>query len=164
MTQLEYTIEIERPLEEVFDVVADPRNDHLWCPRVGDCRQLVGNAPHVGARYELQHNPSLQRPHERRIQIIELQRPYKVLSVQEDNVARFTISYLLEPMQTGTKLTQRDEIDWNIGPLSRRVGTRIVNRHIGEQLHSLKRLLESRDDAYPSRRTSTEGGSTDAHV
>jgi carbon monoxide dehydrogenase subunit G len=141
-TTLEYTIDIDRPIDEVFDVVADPRNDHRWCPRVGDCKQTAGNAPTVGARYELHHRPTLQRPHTRKIEIIELERPTKVVSIQEDNVARFTISYFLEPVASGTRLRQRDDIDWRIGPLSRQIGRRVINRHIGEQLRSLKGLLE----------------------
>jgi len=65
-----------------------------------------------------------------------------MVSVQEDEVARFTISYLLEPTATGTRLTQRDEIDWRIARPARLVGRWIVNRHMGGQLRSLKRLLE----------------------
>lgn len=143
MTELEYTIEIARPLEEIFDVVADPRNDRRWCPRVGDCQQTFGDAPRIGARYELEHNPTLQRPHGRRIEIIEFDRPNRVVSIQEDNVARFKLSYVLESMSSGTRLHQRDEIDWHIGPLSRPIGKRIINRHIGAQLRSLKALLEA---------------------
>jgi uncharacterized protein YndB with AHSA1/START domain len=142
LTNLEYTIEIDYPIEEVFDVIADPRNDHRWCPRAGACIQVVGDAPRTGARYELEHRPSLQRPHTRRIEIVEFDRPRWMVSLQEDNVASFTISYILVPTPTGARLTQRDEIDWHIGLFSQPIGKRIVNRHIGDQLNSLKRLLE----------------------
>lgn len=142
VTTLEYTIDIERPVDDVFEVIVDPRNDGRWCPRVGDCRQVHGESPRVGARYELEHSPSLQRTHTRRIELVEIDRPRKAVSIQEDDVARFRISYLLEETATGTRLTQRDEIDWNIGPIARRIGRRIVNRHMGEQLWSLKTLLE----------------------
>ena len=151
MTTLEYTIEIDRPMEEVFDVVADPRQDHRWCARVGSCRQVAGDGPQVGARYELHHRPTLQRPHTRHIQIIELERPTKAVSLQEDQVASFTISYLLEPTAAGTRLTQRDDIVWRIGPVARHIGKRIVNRHLGGQLHALKRLLEGRGDGPAGR-------------
>ncbi len=145
MTVLEYTIEIDRPPDEVFGVVADPRNDHRWCPRVGECRQLRGDGPRLGARYELRHHPTLKRPHSRWIEIVGVDPPTSVVSVQEDEVARFTISYALEPTATGTRLTQRDEIEWRIGVLSRPIARWIINRHISGQLRSLKRLLETSD-------------------
>ena len=156
MTTLEYTIEIRRPLEEVFNIVADPGQDNRWCPRVGNCEQVEGDGPSVGARYELEHSPSLQPRHTRRIEITELELPRKAVTVQEDRIARFTISYFLEPIAAGTRLTQRDDIEWKIGALSQLIGKRIINRHLGEQLHSLKRLLEGA--AHPAAAGGGVGG------
>ena len=142
-TILEHTIEIERPIQEVFDLIADPRNDQLWCSRVNDCKQLQGTGPGAGARYEIDHHPTLQRPHTRRISTIEFERPTHVLTEQVDRVATFRIRYDLDPSATGTRLTQRDEIEWRILPPFRPIGRWIVQRHLGEQLRSLKQLLES---------------------
>lgn len=141
-TELEFAIEIDRPPAEVFETVVDPHNDHRWCPRTGACEQVVGEGPEVGARFELEHDPSLQRPHTRRIEIVELEPPTKVVTVQEDQIASFRITYLLEHSPRGTRLTQRDEIDWRINPLARPIGRTIVKRHMGEQLRSLKELME----------------------
>lgn len=147
MPQLSYTLAIDRPLDEVFDVVADPRNDHRWCERVRGCEQVSGGGPEVGARYEVEHRPSLHRPHTRRIEIVELERPAKVVSVQEDKIARWRISYLLEPDGNGgTRLTQRDDIEWRVTPLGRPIARRIVNQHLADQLRTLKALLESEPD------------------
>ena len=146
MTRLAYTIEIARPVTDVFDVVADPRNDHRWCERVERCEQVGGSTPEVGARYEARHRPSLHRPHTRRIEIVELDRPRRIVSVQEDQVGRFTIAYELEPTPSGgTRLTQRDEIEWRVPRVGRPLARRIVNRHIGAQLRVLKALLERED-------------------
>ena len=65
------------------------------------------------------------------------------MSIQEDEVARFTISYSLEPSEAGTRLTQRDEIEWRIPRLSRPLAKLIVRRHLRAQLATLKQLLES---------------------
>jgi len=144
MPQLAYTIDIARPVEDVFDVVADPRNDHRWCERVRGCEAVDGGEPRVGARYEVEHRPSLHRAHTRRIEIVELDRPAKVVSVQEDQIAHWTISYLLEPNgDGGTRLTQRDDIEWRVTPIGRPIARRIVGQHLGEQLRTLKALLES---------------------
>jgi uncharacterized protein YndB with AHSA1/START domain len=141
-SSLEHTVEIERPVEQVFDFIADPQNDPRWCPRVSDCRQLEGRGPGQDARYEVDHHPSLQRPHARLISILQFEPPRRLLTEQSDRVALFRIRYELTPTGSGTRLTQHDEIDWRILPPFRPIGKRIVQRHMGEQLRSLKRLLE----------------------
>jgi len=68
----------------------------------------------------------------------------RIRTRQEDNIAIFTIDYLLAPTSSGgTRLTQRDEICWKGTPVHRVVGTRIIRRHMRDQLESLKRLLET---------------------
>jgi hypothetical protein len=142
-TVLEHTVEINRPLDEVFAFVADPRNDPAWCPRVEGCEQRKGNGPTAGARYECIHHPTLQRRHSRWIDILEIEAQRRVRTRQEDNIAVFTIDYLLTPAARGTRLTQRDDIRWKGTPIHRLVGTRIIRRHMRDQLESLKRLLET---------------------
>jgi hypothetical protein len=139
----EYAVDIELPIESVFDFVADSRNDPRWCPRVVTCEQLEGDRTAQGALYEAFHRPSLQRPHMRRIRVEEFDRPHRVRSIQEDNVARFTITYVLTATDGGTRLMQRDDIEWRIPRASVPIAKRIVRRHIGDQLESLKRLLET---------------------
>src|SRR6516225_140111 len=56
------SIEIFRPIDEVFALVADARNDPKWCPKVISAVQLVGNGPGRGARYEVVHRPLPMRP------------------------------------------------------------------------------------------------------
>ena len=138
---LEHSVEIDRPVEDVFAVVADPRNDAKWCPRVSDCEQRQGEAPAVGASYDVTHRPTLHRPHTRRIELIDFEPPTRVRSRQRDKVAEFTITYLLEARRGATVLTQRDDIRFRT-PLHRLVGKPIIRRHMGDQLENLKRLLE----------------------
>jgi uncharacterized protein YndB with AHSA1/START domain len=141
---LEGQIEIQRPLEEVFEFVADPRNDPLWCPRVEWCKQREGDGPAVGARYEALHKPSgYPRRHIRRIEVLEYESPRRIRWRQEDQIGVFDIVYTLEPTETGTRLAQTDDIKWKL-PLSGIFGKRIVDRHIGEQQSDLKRVLEER--------------------
>jgi uncharacterized protein YndB with AHSA1/START domain len=139
---IEHQLEISRPLDEVFAFVANPLNDPQWCPRVRTCHQRVGEELAPGARYLAFHHPTLQRPHERIIDIVALEPPRRIVSEQKDNVGHFTITYLLEPTGTGTRLTQRDEIEWKVLRPFHFVGRRIVGRHIVAQLDNLKGLLE----------------------
>jgi uncharacterized protein YndB with AHSA1/START domain len=146
-TVIERSTTIDAPIESVFEFVADARNDPLWCPRVVWCEQREGERPGLGARYEAFHRPTFQRRHHRWIDVVEFAPPERMVSTQEDEIALFTITYSLEPAASGTRLTQRDEIAWKIQRVFVPFGRRVVRRHIGDQLESLKRLLESRTAA-----------------
>ena len=143
MTHLEGDIEIQRPLDEVFTFAADPRNDPQWCPRVLWCKQVEGDGPSPGARYEAMHRPAgYPKKHIRRIEVLEYDAPRRIRWRQEDHIGVFDITYDFEATEAGTRLTQRDDIKWKL-PLAGPFGRRIVGRHIGEQQDDLKRVLES---------------------
>jgi len=136
------SIEIERPIDEVFVFVADATNDPAWCERVRWCRQAKGDAPAVGTRYEAMHKPSgYPFAHIRSIEVLEHDPPRFVRWRQVDHLATFDIAYELELTPNGTRLIQRDEIRWRL-PGMGAIGGRIVGRHIGQQHLELKRLLE----------------------
>ena len=142
MMRLEGGVEIRRPIGEVFEFVADSRNDPMWCERVAWCRQVAGQAPAPGARYEALHRPSGNPwAHIRRIEVLDLAPPRSVRWRQADRMGTFDIGYELEAVEGGTRLWQRDEIEWAL-PLMGLVGRRIVSRHIGEQHHALRAVLE----------------------
>jgi hypothetical protein len=138
----EETVDIEAPVDSVFEVVADPRNDPRWCPRVVWCEQREGTGPGNGARYEAFHRPTLQRPHRRWIDVVSFEARKRMRSIQEDEVAVFDITYRLTSTSRGTRLTQRDEIEWKVPRLFQPIAKRIVRRHMGDQLGTLKALIE----------------------
>ena len=140
--RLDGAVEIGRPVDEVFAFVADPRNDPLWCPRVISCRQTGGQGPGPDACYEVEHNPTLQRRHTRWIDVAEWDPPRRLVTRQSDDVAEFTITYLLDPTPQGTRIQQIDEIRWRIARPFRPMARLIVGRHIGDQLGRLKTVLE----------------------
>ena len=139
------TITVERSPEEVFAFVADPRNDPSWCPRVRWVeRSDGGDRPARGARYAAQHSPTLIREHVREIEIVGYDPPGRVRTRQEDEVAVFEITYLVEPAGEGScRLTQRDEIRWKVSRATAPLAGLIVRRHMRDQLRRLKRLLEA---------------------
>ena len=142
--QLAGGVLIRRPIEEVFDYVADARNDPAWCERVHWCRQVEGDGPAVGATYEARHHPSgYPWPHLRHIEVVDLVRPTLVRWRQEDRLAEFDITYELVAVEGGTRLRQSDRIRWRF-PGMGVVGRRIVQRHIGEQHDVLRGILEQR--------------------
>ena len=140
--RLEGSIDIARPLLDVFDFIADPQNDPKWCERVEWCIQTEGDGPAPGARYEALHQPSgYPWAHLRQIEVLECEPPRYIRWRQADRVGVFDIVYELVPIERGTRLTQRDEVAWRL-PLSSLVGERIVRRHIAEQHEALRSLLE----------------------
>lgn len=143
---VERSVEIERPPEEVFAFIADARNDPRWCGTVVACEQRAGDGPGPGARYEARHKPTpFHRVMPRSIEVLEYAPPRVLRSRQEDDNGVFDITYEVEPTPRGARLTQRDEIAWNVpGPVGRMAERLFVRRHIGEQMDALKRLLEAR--------------------
>jgi uncharacterized protein YndB with AHSA1/START domain len=143
--RVEHSIEIERPPEEVFAFVADPRNDATWCDHVSRCVQSHGDGPGPGARYEETHRPSrLLREQTRRIEVLEHDSPHLLRTRQEDGNGVFLIDYVLESTPRGTRWTQRDAIEWKVSRAGQAVARRMVSHHIGEQAEKLKRVLEQR--------------------
>ena len=141
--ELSGSVEIRLPVEDVFGFVADPRNDPRWCERVRWCRQVEGEGPCGGARYEALHKPSgYPWAHIRRIEVLDIEEPRRVRWRQADQLADFDIAYELEAVDGGTRLTQRDNIRWRL-PGMGIIGRRIVRRHIGEQHAALRAVLES---------------------
>jgi uncharacterized protein YndB with AHSA1/START domain len=142
--RIENQIEIERPVEEVFEFVSDATNDPQWCSRVISIDQTEGDGPGPGARYDCKHRPTIAPPIIRTISV-EAWRPPELLRWrQEDSNGVFSITYTLEPTATGTRLTQSDEIDWKIPRVAHPFAKRTVRKHMRQQSGELKRLLESR--------------------
>ena len=140
--KIDGSVLIRRPIEEVFAFVADARNDPAWCERVHWCRQVEGDSPVVGARYEARHHPSgYPWPHLRHIEVVDVVAPTLVRWRQVDRLAEFDITYELRSVDGGTSLRQHDHIRWRL-PGMGLVGRRIVQRHVGEQHEVLRKLLE----------------------
>ena len=136
---IEREIEIARPIAEVFDFVADARNDVRWCRKVRSV-SLVEDG-----RYEVVHKPVPGRP-ARRMEMTRLASdPPRLLELREDDGTDvFRVTYSLSPTAAGgTLLRQRS--DATIGAVPRllhplwRHG---IGRDLQRQLRDLKKLLE----------------------
>lgn len=143
---VERSIEIARPPEEVFAFVADARHDPRWCASVVACEQRQGEGPGPDATYLAHHKPTpFHRVMSRHIEVVEYAPPRLLRWRQEDDNGVFHIAYELEPAGAGTRLTQRDRIEWKVPrPVGRMAERLFVRRHIGQQMVDLRRLLESR--------------------
>jgi Polyketide cyclase / dehydrase and lipid transport len=86
----------------------------------------------------------LRKPKELAVRIEEFEPPRAMRLREQDDDAVFNVTYELEPAAEGTRLTQRDQIEWTIPRFQQPIGRAMVSRDIRRQLSTLKRLLEAR--------------------
>jgi uncharacterized protein YndB with AHSA1/START domain len=136
--RVEESIEIARPPEAVWELVAEPVNDPHWCPKVKSV-EPVGER-----RWTVLHKPvPLRSPFELSLEQLEVQPPNRLTLRQEDEASVFHVEYRLEPSANGTRFTQISEFEWKKLPrVLHGTFARGVRRDIRGQLRELKRLLE----------------------
>jgi uncharacterized protein YndB with AHSA1/START domain len=142
--EIEKTIVIERPPEDVWDYIADARNDPRWCRKVESVDQVAGDGPGPDARYRVLHRPvRLKKPAELTVTIEEYSPPSRLRLREEDDDGVFNVTYELEPVAEGTRITQHDLIEWKIPRFQHPIARRMVSRDIANQFAALKRRLEA---------------------
>jgi carbon monoxide dehydrogenase subunit G len=136
-------VEIGRPVEEVFDFVADARNDARWCPKVKSVSRESGSG--ADARYAVVHKPVPgQAERQMEMTCVGWDRPRRLDWREDDGTDVFLVSYTLEPLHAGraTRLTQTSDATVGAPRLLRphyRVG---IGRDMAGQLRRLRKLLE----------------------
>lgn len=136
--RVEESIEIARPPEEVWAVVADPLNDPRWC------RKVKAVEPAGEHRWKVRHKPvPLRAAVDLLVEQVDADPPVRVRLREEDDASVFRVEYLLMPTTVGTRFTQVSEFEWKKLPrFLHRVFGRGVRRDVRAQLRTLKRLLE----------------------
>lgn len=149
MARVHGSIDIDRPLDEVFDVVADQTNEPRYNPSMVASRRVTGGPIGVGTRFEA---TVLNRgkPHEVAIEITAFERPSETASrsVIEGNTVTGGLHFT--PISSGTRLSW----DWDvqIGGAARVLGPLVgmIGRRQERAIWSgLKRFME-RDSDIPS--------------
>jgi uncharacterized protein YndB with AHSA1/START domain len=136
---IEREIEIERPAEEVYEFLLDPRNDPRWCPKV---KSVAGG----DGRYDVVHKPVPLRPaRQMQMRRVSADPPRRIEWEQDDGTDVFRVTYELSATPNGgTLFRQRSDAD--IGAVPRfmyplwRHG---IGRDLTRQLRELKKVLES---------------------
>jgi uncharacterized protein YndB with AHSA1/START domain len=134
------SIEIERPVERVWEFVAEPANDPQWCPKV---RRVEADGPN---RWIALHQPVPFRPPERlAVEVVAAEAPRRLGLREEDRSSIFEVEYQLTPTEHGTRFTQLSVFRWPALPrIAQLVLAAGVRRDIKRQVRELKRVLESR--------------------
>ena len=141
------TVTIDRPVAEVFDFIADSRNDVEWCPSVKEIRRISANGKGVGARYRMHHSPGGMN-FDATVEVVACERPHLLQWVMTDRGHTLHGTYQLEPSGSGTRLTQTSQITlegWLRVPglFLKSSIKKDVQKELGTQFQNLKRLLES---------------------
>lgn len=134
------TIEIERPLRQVREYVADPRNDPEWCPKVLSVEVVDEEA---GA-YTVVHRPIPLRP-ARTIDHRRLEsNPARIRWSEDDGTDVFDVTYELVGLgDDRTRFTQRSEFELGAPAMLHPLMRLGIGHDVGGQLKRLKRVLES---------------------
>jgi hypothetical protein len=142
--RIEREIEIRRPIEQVFDFVAEPRNDPRWCRKVMSVDQVEGSGPGPGSRYAVVHRPVPGRPpRDLDLTLLDWEQPSRIEWREDDGTDVFLVEYSLEAIANGTRLRQRSDAELGAGRLLRPIFRIGIGRDIAGQLRALKRILES---------------------
>ena len=103
MVRIEGQIDIDRPVEEVFDFVADERNEPRYNPRMRRADKISEGAIGVGTRYRAE-TASMGRAVPMVIEVTEYERPRRLASMT--HMSSMDIGYTLtfEPVPEGTRM------------------------------------------------------------
>jgi len=137
--RVEESIEIVRPRDVVWGVIADPANDPRWCDKVKSVEAVSAT------RWRVMHKPvPLRPPVELVLEQIEVEPPTRLRLRQEDEASVFEVQYVLEPTTAGTRFTQISEFEWKRLPrILHGTFARGVRNDVRRQLRDLKTLVES---------------------
>ncbi len=142
------SVEVGRPVDEVFAYVADPENSKEWSATIMDIRQdSPGPLQGVGDRFDVSQKflgRTMQVPQE--VVAFEPGRSYTLRTT--DGPIQMTTSWACDPSTEGSRVTAT--FDGNAGTFFSLVGPileRAVRRQVRSDLETMRDLLESRGSA-----------------
>ena len=118
--------------DDVFQLIADTRNDPEWCPNVEEAELIEGDGVEVGARFRFHQH--LDRPGGG---VVEFDATVEIVSLGEQSIEwkvedRFQtreISIMVEPENDGTGITQTTHASFRKKPgLITRLGYPVLAR------------------------------------
>lgn len=137
-TQAEVTI--DRPIEDVYDFLADARNDLAWCPPVTAVELVEDRGDR--RRYRARAKPG-PRTLTNDYELVEADRPRRITFEGGNQMADFDGHYELEPSEAGTRVRVVSRLDVHgfmraLGPIIERMSA----RNATVQVARLKAVLE----------------------
>lgn len=138
---------VPAPPDDVYEFVADTRNDPKWCPNVETVEQVEGDGVEVGARFRFHQH--LDRPGGQRLQfdaeveVIELG-DRAITWEATDKFQTRRISLTVAPDGSGARVTQVTTATFKRSPgLARWVYPALARRTFRAQFAELARVFDT---------------------
>jgi len=143
MVKIEGSTVIARPVEDVFDFVADERNEPKYNPRMTKAEKVTTGPIAEGTRWSATVT-ARGRPIDMQIEVTEYARPHSLGSTTSMSTAQIQGRVTFEPDLAGTRL----HWSWDLRPkgMLKLMGpaiSRIGRRQEAQTWAGLKRYLES---------------------
>lgn len=110
MAHISGEVTIDAPVEEVFDLVADERNEPLYNPRIGRAEKVSDGPVGTGARFVAEPKGMGARG-EMTLEIVEYDRPHRLHNVVRSSYMQVDGTLTFEEVEGMTRLTW----DWDMG-------------------------------------------------
>lgn len=111
MIRIKGAVVINRPVEEVFDFVADARNEPRYNPRIRRAEKVSDGPIGPGTRFRTE-TTSMGRTTEMIIEIIEYQRPRRLVSTTRLSAMDIHGTLTFDPVDSGTRM----QWSWDVKP------------------------------------------------
>ena len=149
MARIKRELVINRPVPEVFDLVADERNEPRYNPRIRRAEKLSPGPIGRGTRFRAEA-VTLGRTTEMTIQYTTYERPRRLASSIHMPAADIAGTLRFDPVADGTRMGW----SWQVKPrglyrLLTPVIVRVGRRQEQENWGGLKRFLEAREELAP---------------
>lgn len=146
MIQVEDSIIINRPIEEVFAFVADQTNAPQWQDGLLEVRRITAGPLGVGTKHTAARK-FLGRKLELTNEYIKYEPNRQVTFKGESGAMRFESSYLTESTTNGTKLTSQMQMEQGgLFSLAEPMIAKSLKRDFAADFRALKTLLESQPE------------------
>ena len=139
MPEIEESISIPRPPQEVFEIVSTPENIPKFDSSVVKVERIGNDPLGVGTRFR-GTSKVMGRNFDWTAEVVEHDPPRRSTSKSVEGKLDFTVSMTCEPEDGGTRLTQRIEAATGLGGIFGRVGDSLVQR---TQARTVRANLES---------------------
>lgn len=143
------TLEIDRPIDDVFDYLEDFTNVPQWNYWVQRVEQISDGPIGVGTVFH-----QTRRDDQQRYQLTAHERPHTLtVSTLPEQRPAFTRSLRLEPRGAATVLVDTWQLDSGHPPLVQRLAAGRVRQAVAGNLNCLEQLLERGTTVLPDGRT-----------
>lgn len=139
------TIDIDRPVPEVFAFLADGARTPLWYEAIERAEQVTGGSVSLGTRYRFARRLAGARV-ENLVEVSEYDVEKRLTLTSLEGPTPFTYRYALKARAAGTRLQLDGEISGaglpGLTALLAPLAPRAFERGMHENLRVLKRILE----------------------